>query len=165
MKYLVDSNCFIESKNVSNPLDVAVSFWNKIRDLAVSGKIYSIDKVREELLSVNDELSEWVKTNIPSSFFLSTASADVMTQYANTMAWSTGQGYQPAAIAEYAEHTRADAFLVAYAMTDPGNTKIVTNEVGGNGSVKRVKIPDACSPYCVKCVRIMQMLRELGETF
>ena len=57
MIYLIDSNCFIEAKNVSNPLDVAISFWNKIKQLAVAGRIHSVDKVKGELMSINDELS------------------------------------------------------------------------------------------------------------
>ena len=56
MDYLIDANCFIESKNVTNPLDVAISFWAKIKDLALAGRIHSIDKVRTELISMGDDL-------------------------------------------------------------------------------------------------------------
>ena len=122
MIYLIDSNCFIEAKNVSNPLDVAISFWNKIKQLAVAGRIHSVDKVKGELMSINDELSTWVKDNIPSSFFLSTAEASVLTKYSETIQWATANGFQPNAIADYSQSTKADAFLVAYASTDPENT-------------------------------------------
>lgn len=53
MDYLIDANCFIESKNVTNPLDVAISFWAKIKDLALAGRIHSIDKVKTELISIH----------------------------------------------------------------------------------------------------------------
>jgi hypothetical protein len=165
MIYLIDSNCFIEAKNVSNPLDVAISFWNKIKQLAVAGRIHSVDKVKGELMSINDELSTWVKDNIPSSFFLSTTEASVLTKYSETIQWATANGFQPNAIADYSQSTKADAFLVAYASTDPENIKIVTHEVSGNGSLKKIKIPDACIPQNVKCIRVMEMLREMQETF
>lgn len=71
MDYLIDANCFIESKNVTNPLDVAISFWAKIKDLALAG----------------------------------------------------------------------------------------------TGSKHSVKLPDACAQKGVSCLRIMEMLREMGETF
>ena len=116
-------------------------------------------------MSINDELSTWVKDNIPSSFFLSTAEASVLTKYSETIQWATANGFQPNAIADYSQSTKADAFLVAYASTDPENIKIVTHEVSGNGSLKKIKIPDACIPQNVKCIRVMEMLREMQETF
>lgn len=166
MTYLIDSNCFIESKNVSNPLDVATSFWKKIQQLAIAGRIHSIDKVKNELMSINDDLSTWVKDNIPDTFFLETANSSVLAQYQNTIKWADGSGiYTPIAIADYSQASKADAYLVAYASMDPTNIRIVTNETSGNGSQKRVKIPDACVPMNISCIKIMQMLREIGETF
>jgi len=41
----------------------------------------------------------------------------------------------------------------------------VTNEKAGTGSKHSVKLPDACSQKGVSCLRIMEMLREMGETF
>jgi hypothetical protein len=69
-KYIIDSSCFIEASRVHNPLDVALSFWNKIKILADQGRIFSIDKVKDELMQGKDGLSNWVTTSIPSSFFL-----------------------------------------------------------------------------------------------
>ena len=165
MTYLIDSNCFIEAKNVSNPIDVAVSFWNKIKQLAIAGRIHSIDKVKSELTSVNDELSKWVKDNIPSSFFLPTTDSQVLSKYAETIQWAIDNNYKSNAIADYSQSSKADAFLVAYASIDPYNIKIVTHEVSGNGSLKKIKIPDACIPQNVSCIRVMEMLREMNETF
>jgi len=165
MIYLIDSNCFIEAKNVSNPLDVAISFWNKIKELAVAGKIHSIDKVKGELTSINDELSKWVKDNIPDKFFLSTTDTQVLSKYSETILWANNSGFRPNAVAEYSQSVKADAFLVAYAATNPSQIRIVTHEISGNGSIKKVKIPDACKPNGIKCIRVMEMLRELGETF
>ena len=46
MIYVVDSNFFIEAHRATYPLDVAHSFWNKVKQLADDGKIVSIDKVK-----------------------------------------------------------------------------------------------------------------------
>lgn len=44
--YVVDSNFFIEAHRATYPLDVAHSFWNKVKQLAATGKIVSVDKVK-----------------------------------------------------------------------------------------------------------------------
>ena len=53
--YVVDSNFFIQAHRVNYPLDIAYSFWNKVKELAEAGKIISIDKVKDELYDKNDD--------------------------------------------------------------------------------------------------------------
>lgn len=166
MDYLIDSNCFIESKNVTNPLDVAISFWTKIKALAEAGHIHSIDKVKSELVSMGDELSQWVKNEIPDTFFYSTNSADIQKNVTELRIWAVGTGqYDLKAIQDFSSSTVADAYLAGYAATDSQNIKVVTNEKAGTGSKHSVKLPDACAQKGVTCLRIMEMLREMGETF
>ena len=45
--YVVDSNFFIQAHRAHYPLDVAVSFWAKVKQLAYEGKIISIDNVKK----------------------------------------------------------------------------------------------------------------------
>ena len=54
--YVLDSNFFIQAHRVSYPLDIAFSFWNKVKQLADEGRIISIDKVKNELYDKNDAL-------------------------------------------------------------------------------------------------------------
>ncbi len=51
------------------PLDIASSFWNKIKQLAQNGQIISIDKVKNELYDKNDALEYWCIENLPADFF------------------------------------------------------------------------------------------------
>lgn len=166
MDYLIDSNCFIESKNVTNPLDVAISFWAKIKDLAMAGRIHSVDKVRAELVSMGDELSQWVEDEIPASFFYSTNNTEVQQRVAELRSWAIGTGqYDSKAIQDFNSSAVADPYLAGYAAVNSANIKVVTNEKAGTGSKHSVKLPDACSQKGVSCLRIMEMLREMGETF
>jgi hypothetical protein len=57
--YILDSNFFIQAHRVSYPLDIALSFWKKVKQLAAEGKIISIDKVKNELYDKNDALEVW----------------------------------------------------------------------------------------------------------
>jgi hypothetical protein len=54
--YIVDSNFFIQAHRDTYPLDVAYSFWDKVKQLAATGKIISIDKVKDEIFDKNDAL-------------------------------------------------------------------------------------------------------------
>lgn len=61
MRYIIDSNSFITPHRGYSPIDVARSLWSKISSLASEHKIYSLDKVKEELYLHDDELKEWMK--------------------------------------------------------------------------------------------------------
>ncbi|GAL82711.1 hypothetical protein JCM19274_3849 [Algibacter lectus] len=163
--YVVDSNFFIQAHRVNYPLDVAFSFWNKVKELADSGRIISIDKVKDELYDKNDALEDWCKANLPEDFFKSTD--EVMAEYGSVTAWaiSMNHHYLPNALNEFLAADEADAFLVAYSLADNENRIIVTHEVSQPARKNRVKIPEACAPFNVRYLNTIEMLREIGETF
>ena len=68
MIYLVDSSCFMTASRVSYPIDIAISFWDKIAQLAQSHAFYSIDKVNDEISLHDDALLQWCKDNLPKSW-------------------------------------------------------------------------------------------------
>lgn len=163
--YVVDSNFFIEAHRTTYPLDVATSFWNKVKELAEVGHIISIDKVKVELYDKNDSLEAWCRANLPKDFFKD--STEVMLQYARVVNWAPTRKptYLPKALNEFLNADEADAFVVAYALADRGNRKIVTHETSSPNKVNRVKIPDACDALDVRYMKTLDMFRELGETF
>lgn len=67
--YLVDTNVFIQIKNYFG-LDVCEGFWEWMIAGNVEGKVFSVEKVAEELTKGNDELADWAKKR-GSEFFLS----------------------------------------------------------------------------------------------
>lgn len=60
--------------------------------------------------------------------------------------------------AHFAQNNVADPFLVAKAMKY-GYT-VVTYEISANGG-RKIKIPDVCKEFGVKCININDALREL----
>lgn len=163
--YIVDSNFFIQAHRVSYPLDIAHSYWNKVKQLAAVGKIISIDKVREEIYDKNDSLVDWCKTNLPDTFFKDTS--NVMDFYSRVSTWAISKSdlYLPNALNEFLNADEADAFLVAYALADPQLRVIVTHEISEPNRKNKVKIPDACLALNVNYVNTMEMFRQLKETF
>jgi len=67
--YVVDTNFFIQAHRMNYPLDVVVSFWEQVKDLAEKGLIVSLDKVKKEIYQGQDELKAWCDEYLPEDFF------------------------------------------------------------------------------------------------
>ena len=163
--YVLDSNFFIQAHRVHYPIDVAAGFWNKVKQLAIQGKVISIDKVKKELYNKNDVLETWCKSNLPEDFFKDTS---VVTEaYARVVNWAVSKNhhYLPRALAEFLDADEADAFLVAYCLADPDNRYIVTQEISEPTRQNKVKIPDVCIGLNIRYYNTIEMFRQLGETF
>ena len=94
MKYIIDSNCFVTPHRSFCPTDVGISFWNKIQTLAKEGKIYSLDKVKEELYSNSDDLKKWLEATINDRFFIEFTQAHSIHKLATIIQWaSTNEFY------------------------------------------------------------------------
>ena len=162
--YVLDSNFFIEAHRASYPLDIAHSFWNKVKQLAFEGKIISIDKVKREIFDHQDALTSWCSNNLPDNFFKDTSV--VLNAYRQVTSWAISSNrYETNALNEFLDADEADAFLIAYALTDTQNRFIVTYEVSYPNIKRKVKIPEPCNELGVRFVNSMTMFRELGETF
>jgi hypothetical protein len=163
--FVVDSNFFIQAHRDTYPLDIAFSFWNKVKQLAENGTIISIDKVKDELYDTNDALEAWCRKNLPHSFFKNTSG--FMNEYSRIAAWAVSKSshYSPKALNEFLDANVADAFIVAYTLADRDNRTIVTQEVSRPEMKRKIKIPEACSAFTIKYCKTMDMFRELGETF
>jgi hypothetical protein len=163
--YVLDSNFFIEAHRASYPLDVAFSFWNKVKQLADERKIESVDKVMEEIYDKNDDLKRWCETNLPPDFFKDTS--QVMNAYQQVILWAVSRSswYLPQALNEFLNADEADAFIVGYCVADPKNRIVVTQEKSEPARKNKIKIPDACLALNVSSFNTVDMFRQLGETF
>lgn len=163
--YIVDSNFFIQAHRTSYPFDVATSFWNKIISLAENGTIISIDKVKNEVFKNEDELKQWCEINLPDTFFKDTPA--VLPHYAVIAFWAAEKSshYLPNALSEFLDADEADAWLVAFALSDLANSIVVTHEISEPNRRNKVKIPDVCIAHGVQYCNTIEMLRQLGERF
>ncbi len=161
--YIVDTNFFIQAHRDRYPLDVAIGFWEKVKELASNGTIVSLDKVKDEIFKNEDALKEWCLANLPSNFFRD--SAEALVKYVEIINWAVSKGdqYNNKAIEEFSSADEADAWLVAYGCIN--GLSIVTYEIGSPNSKNKIKIPDACMPFSVRTLKPIDMFRELGERF
>jgi len=163
--YVVDTNFFIQAHRTGYPLDIAVSFWKTIKQLAYDVRIISIDKVKNEIYRNEDALKRWCEENLPENFFKD--SSGVMEEYSKVSAWAVSKKdhYKPKAIEEFLDADEADAFLVAYALSDPANRIIVTQETSQPQIKSKIKIPEVCNAFNLDYVNTMQMFRKLNVSF
>ncbi len=163
--FVVDSNFFIQAHRENYPLDIAFSFWNKVKELAQDGKIISLDKVKNEIYDRNDALELWCKANLPENFFKD--STQIMAAYGQVVAWAVSMNthYMPNALNEFLSAEEADAFIIAFALADHENRVIVTQEKSELNRKNKIKIPDVCQAMSIQYVNTIDMFRQLGETF
>ncbi len=152
MAYLLDANVFISAKNLHYGLDFCPAFWAWLIDQNRANRVFSIEKVGDEVLALGDELSEWANAR-GDAFFLK-PDASVFPALATVSAWANGPSYVPAAVSTFLQV--ADYYLVAHAHA--GKHTVVTHEVP-SASTRKIKIPDACIGLGIKCMTPFEMLR------
>lgn len=159
MAYLLDANVFIAAKNLHYGFDFCPAFWEWIVREHDAGKVFSIEKVRDELVAGQDDLATWA-AGLPGAFFQKPDATTVpaLGLIAN---WVNGQtSYSPAAKSTFLQI--ADYYLVAQALA--GQHIVVTHELPNN-SRHIVKIPNVCLGLNVQYVTPFEMLRRERARF
>lgn len=152
MAYLLDANVFIQAKNLHYGLDFCPAFWEWLIANNSAKRVFSIEKVADEIAAGADELSDWASQRGPG-FFLK-PDAEMVPALGSVSTWAAGQGYDGAAVSTFLQV--ADYYLVAHAVAH--QHVIVTHEVAA-ASTKKIKIPNACIGLGIKCMTPYEMLR------
>lgn len=152
MAYLLDADVFIRAKNLHYGLDFCPAFWDWLIHSNTANRVFSIEKVGDEIEAGDDDLAAWAAKRGPG-FFLRPDPA-IVPALGKVSSWATGRRYEPAAVSTFLQV--ADYYLVAHALAH-GHT-LVTHEVA-SASTKRIKIPDAGIGLGVKCMTPYEMLR------
>lgn len=158
MAYFLDADVFIRAKNLHYGFDFCPAFWDWLVAGNSAGVVFSIEKVGDEVLAIQDDLSDWAASR-GDRFFLRPDAA-VFPSLAAVSTWASGGSYEPAAVSTFLQV--ADYYLVAQARA--GGHTVVTHEVS-SGSTRKIKIPDACIGLNIKCMSPYEMLRREGARF
>lgn len=158
MGYLLDANVFIAAKNLHYGMDFCPAFWDWLVVKNAAGRVFNIEKVGDEVLAVEDELSTWAD-RLGTAFFLP-PDAGTFPSLLAVSQWAAGQSYDPSAVSTFLQV--ADYFLVAQAHA--GSHIVVTHEIP-SASTKRIKVADACIGLGIKCMTPFEMLRRERARF
>ena len=157
--YLIDTNVFIQAKNIHYRFEFCQAFWQWLEDAHQAGVVLSIKKVKKELKDgKEDDAARLWAESITDGFFIDDISdPEVMEAYRDVMQWSVSNShYKQQAKDEFARFDNADAFLIATAKTY-GHI-LVTHELSNPASKKRILIPDAADALGVKSIQIYDLL-------
>ena len=158
MTYLLDANVFMQAKNLHYGLDFCPAFWDWLIEMNTAKRLFSIEKIGDEIDAGADELADWAAQR-DTNFFRKPDST-IMPALGSISAWATGQSYEPAAVNMFLQDP--DYYLVAHALAY-GYT-VVTHEVASS-STKKIKIPNVCIGLGIKCMTPFEMLRHERARF
>lgn len=151
--YSIDTSSLVAAWYERYPHDLFPSFWKQLETLIHGGKAKCVDEVREELTKKNDELFDWtigmrglfhpltVEVQMATSRILSHPEHQKLT---NTV---KGRG-------------RADPFVIALAKVS--GASVVTEE---RSAPTKMKIPDVCAALDVRCISLLQLMRDEQWSF
>lgn len=161
---IVDSDVFITAKNLYYAFDICPGFWKRLIRCHEEKTVYSIDRVRSELLAGDkkENLVQWVRDDVPQSFFKPVDTLEIVEAYRKIMLWiQHHQAYFESAKAKFA--SGADGWLVAFAKEH--NATVVTNERLAPDARRDIKLPDVCNAFEVRYTNVFDMLRTLQVQF
>ena len=148
-KYVVDTSSFTSLQR-TYPRDVFPGAWTLVDRLSRSGVLVSVEDVLEELKGQDDEVFKWAKKN--KSIFLP-LDEPIQTEARKILA------ERPNLVDLKRRKSGADPFVIAAAAVY--SCAVVTEEKPSGGPPK-VKIPDVCKLLGVRCIPVLDMLREEG---
>lgn len=152
MKYSADTSMLIQTWRLY-PQNIFPSVWRMMDDLVNNSIIVATEEVRHELAKKDDDVLSWARQRrslfVPVNDAVQLAVRNILRRY-------------PRLIDTRRNRSGADPFVVGLAMA--ANLTVVTEERPTN-SANRPSIPDACAGLGVRCINILDMLREEGGQF
>ncbi|MBI5209529.1 MAG: DUF4411 family protein [Elusimicrobia bacterium] len=148
----------MQAKNLHYGLDFCPAFWDWLIKNNADGRVFSIEKVYDEIQAGNDELSVWAEQR-GESFFVAPDQAILpalarVSTWATAHTWGSQQRYSAAAVNTFLQV--ADYYLIAGALAH--KHVVVTHEVAA-ATINKIKIPNACHSLGIKCMTPYEMLR------
>ena len=162
MKYLLDSNTYIQAKNFYYNMKFCPAYWEWLDLEYAEGNIASISSVYEELYQpqYGDELSDWVKER--RGQFISIEDNATQQKFVEIVQHTYDlQNKNPNKVDLFL--SKADPWLIAKACVT--GAKIVTHERVVPPESKDIKIPNICETFGVECLSTFQLLQELNAKF
>lgn len=162
MRYLLDSNTYIQAKNFYYNMSFCPAYWEWLDLKYAEGDLGSISSVYEELYQSQngDELSDWVRER--KSQFVDIDDNATQEKYMEIIQYTYElPNKSPDKVDLFL--SKADPWLIAKACVT--GAKIVTHEKTVPDNSKNVKIPNICKKFNVVCITSFELLQELNAQF
>jgi len=161
-RFVLDANVFIQAHRSYYAFDTCPGFWDALVRQHDAKRLCSIDRIRDELLEIDDKLQAWVRDTAPDTFFKGTADKRVVDAYREIANWVQNEPqFTSDAKAQFL--AGADGWLVAFAKAY--GMVVVTHEALAPDAITRVPLPNVCIEFGVDYCNTFELLKDLGEQF
>ena len=162
MKYLLDSNVFIQAYKQFYDKEIVPIFWEKLSNYIKDHEFVIVDKVYNELTSMDTGLGNWIKEQTKIVKY-STSEIEVLKIYNDVMnKVKELPYYNEEAYKLWDNNNVADPWIIAVAIKE--RATIVTHETiaygGKSQNYKKLKIPDVALLFDVKCINLFKYMKE-----
>jgi hypothetical protein len=151
--YCFDTSAFLDGWNRNYPPDVFPQLWATIEERIAQGSIIATEEVREELSRKDDALLKWAKRQQglfrDLDSFQQEHVSEMLAKY-------------PRLIEQKKGRSGADPFVIALARVS--GATVVTGE-NDDGTHEKPKIPTVCTAYGVRCIKVLDFIRDNGWVF
>jgi hypothetical protein len=159
LKYLLDSNTYIEAKNRYYGMDICPAYWDWLDKQVGEGAIASIDMIGKELKAGNDELAIWVADR--PAHFIRNDDENTQAMVAEIVQWIMEGDYNQGNRDNFL--AKADPWIIAKAKII--GAVVVTHEAQAAANTRKIKVPNVCRQFGVTCLNTFQFLRDLNARF
>ncbi len=154
MRYSIDTSSLIEGFRTLYPYEMLPALWNRdLPGLVESGALKATDEVRVELDRQDDELLTWVEEYtdffVPLDQAIQERIREILRDHAPLV--HAGRG-----------RSGADPFVIALASLN-SDCSVVCEE--GTGSPTQPKMPDVCAALGIRCIKLVEVIREQGWAY
>ena len=154
MSYSIDTSALIQSWHNRYPKENFPGFWNKLSELVGSGTLVATEEVKIELDRKADELLKWAEQQ--NGFFVQ-IDDDIQHEVRRIL-----QNHKKL-LDTRKGRSGADPFVIALAKLR--GLTVVTEEGPSRNPIKKPNIPDVCKDLAVKCIRVVDLIKEQGWRF
>ncbi len=155
MLNLLDVNVLIDANRDYYPIEQVPEFWEWLAAMGEQGLIKVPCEVYDKVTEANDALSQWVKDNRDALLLDEMVAEELLARVID-------EGYAPDLTDVEIEKLNEDPFLIAYALVDVVQRRVVTTERSRPSATRaNRKIPDVCDDFGVRCCDTFRLIREL----
>ena len=159
--FLLDANVIIHAHDYYYHMQRVPEFWSWILHHAENGAIKMPVEIMEEVKGGPEaQHAQWIKSQEVKDLLLLEENWDeALLQHV------VESGYISNPTEDQVELMGRDPFLITYALHDPANRIVISNETSKpSAKAAKRKVPDVCSDLGVQCYDVYHLLRELDFT-
>lgn len=154
MLYLLDADVLMHAANDYYAIDRVPEFWGWLLHMAASGKVAVPEEMYHEIIDGNDPLADWIKQHRNSVLLREGANPALVSRVKAAYASDLSDEETP--------KLGKDPFLIAYALADPTNRTVVSDEESAPSRQRaNRKIPDVCDDLRLLHIKGFQLYHQL----